>query len=266
MYKFIDDKKQHLHTLDGEPLLGNTTVCGIIAKVLTWWASGMAVSKFGWLDPKKNSPETVQKALEEGFERIKGIDLVGYKKLLGEAYKAHSERLADTAETGTDLHKELENFVKITMLCQESGMVDKTEYPKEIQSFIEWSKKNVKKFLWSELHGYSRDMWTGMIADVGWVDMQDRIIAGDFKSSPKSYFNHFIQVAGCDLMLSENGGFDKDGKQIFTLEKPIQGYAIVPFGKKEIEPEYLYDIDSYRDGYKFALGLYKLNQNFKTTT
>jgi len=145
MYKFIDTDNQHLHTLKGEPLLGNTTVCGIIAKVLTWWASGQAVQKFGWLDPKKNSAEEVELALQKGYTNIKICGIEDYKKLLAEAYKAHSVKLDKSADDGTARHKELEGFIRNTMLCQESGMVDKTEY-KDIQQFIDWSKEMLKSF------------------------------------------------------------------------------------------------------------------------
>ena len=37
-YKF--DAKEHLHSLDSKPLVGTSTVMGIVAKPLTWWAAG----------------------------------------------------------------------------------------------------------------------------------------------------------------------------------------------------------------------------------
>lgn len=266
MYKFLDEKKQHLHTLRDKALKGCTTVCGIIAKTLTWWASGMAVQKFGWLDPKKNSPEDVQKALEEGFNRVKALDLAGYKKLLAGAYKAHSEKLGDSAEVGTLRHKNLEKYVKL-MISDQGGKphLMNSYDDSAVEWFANWATNNVKRFLWSEVHGYSEDMWTGVILDVGWLDMQDRIIAGDFKSAPVAYFNNFVQIAGGDLMLSENGGFTADGEKILTLIRRIDGYCIIPFGKLIPEPEFIYDVEAYKNGFKYANGLYDLQQSYKTT-
>ena len=43
----------------------------------------------------------------------------------------------------------------------------------------------------------------------------------DFKSAKEVYFNNLIQVALYDIEITENGGFDKNGKKVFTLDKPI---------------------------------------------
>lgn len=269
-YKFdesINDrgKKNHLHTLDGRALKGCTTVCGIIYKVLTWWASGEAMKKFGWLDPKKNTPEAVKEAIEIGYKKVQELSLPEYKKFVSEAYGAHSEKLEDTADVGTKRHEDLETYVKKCLKTNGGIPVDHgPDDDDSIKWFADWSKKNVKKFLWSEIHGYSREMWTGMIADVGWIDTQDRIIAGDFKSAPVAYFNNFVQIAGCDLMLAENGGLTADGEKIFELPGQVQGYCTIPFGKNVPVPEFVYNVNEYKDGFRLANGLYDLNQNFKT--
>ena len=45
--KYQFNEKEHIHTLDDKPLMGTSTVVGIIAKPLTYWASGLAVGKLG---------------------------------------------------------------------------------------------------------------------------------------------------------------------------------------------------------------------------
>lgn len=109
-YKF--NEKIHAHTLDDKPLIGTSTIVGVVAKPLTWWSSGMAVAKLGWTNPKTTDAETVKSALQMGYDLVKGLSLEEYGKLLGEAYKAHSVKLKDTAEAGTDMHSLLENYVK----------------------------------------------------------------------------------------------------------------------------------------------------------
>ena len=58
----------------------------------------------------------------------------------------------------------------------------------------------------------------------------------DFKSAKDAYASHFFQAGGYDLQITENGGFDFEGKQLFKLDKPITQHIIVPFGAKEPYP------------------------------
>src|SRR3990167_6722028 len=110
--KYKLDEKQLLLFFGDTPLTGTSSVVNVLAKPLTWWASGLACEKFGWLNPKKNSPESVKIALQEGWERIRGLSLEAYEKLLGEAYNAHSKTLKSAAKKGTDLHDILERFTR----------------------------------------------------------------------------------------------------------------------------------------------------------
>src|SRR3990167_2522342 len=150
-YQYIDEKGSHLHTLDKKPLIGTSTVVKVLSKPLTWWASGMAVAKFGWLDPKKNTPGSVQDALQEGFSRVTSLSLPDYEKLLAEAYRAHSVRLKEAAGTGGDRHELLEIYVK-TCIKDNGGipLAHSVGGDSAIYSFVDWSLANVKKFLYSE--------------------------------------------------------------------------------------------------------------------
>ena len=260
-YRYIDEKGSHLHTLDEKPLIGTSTVIKVLSKPLVWWASGMAVAKFGWLDPKKNTPESVQNALQEGFSRVTSLSLPDYAKLLGEAYKAHSVRLKEAAGTGVDRHELLEVYVKHCIKEHEGKPYKDLNEP--IQSFIDWAQANIAKFLYSELHCYSEKLWVGGISDVGWIDNQGRVIAGDFKSSKEAYFDQYIQLAGYDLEISESGGLTANGDKIFELENPIQGYCVIPFGGNILTPEMEYDVEKWRQGFKSTLELYKLSTSFK---
>lgn len=257
-YKYIDEKREHLHTLDGKPLIGTSTATKIIAKPLTWWASGMACMKFGWLNPKKFSTEAVQAALDEGYARIMELDKESYAKLLTEAYRAHNDHKEKKADEGTDRHAALEKYVKL-MIQDQGGkpiLMNRYEDP-AVQAFAEWAQKNIRQLLWSEMHGYSEVLWTGGIADVGWIDLQGRIIAGDFKSGGP-YFDQFVQIAGYDLMLAENGGLDKYGNKMFELPGEVVGYCVLPFATPKFEPYFQYATESYRNGFRSAVQLSKL--------
>ncbi len=247
------DEKNHLHSLDGKPLFRTSTVCKVIAKPLTWWASGLAVMKFGWLNPKKNTPAKVKAALSKGYKKVTKLKPKAYALLLEEAYRAHSVRLEESAEAGTDLHAELEWFVKSQM-----GLKPAKEFDPKIQPFIDWSKTNVKKFLWAEAHCFDEETWTGGITDAG-AEMNDGTInIFDFKSSTEAYKSQAIQGGGYAIQIEKNGLWDSQGLKNKKLDKPIDGIYIVPFGAKIVKPVLFADCQAYKDGFKAAVVLHKL--------
>lgn len=251
MYKFIDENKKHLHTLDDKPLLGISTVCGVIAKNLTWWSAELSAVEC--LEAGEKIPTIREEYLEAKVKGKEGIDELQKKyPIFKTARFAHFVDKNNKADKGTDLHAELERFVKNTM---ENRMAT---YDDKIMPFITWAEENVEKFLWSELHCYSLGMWCGGISDCGVQLKNGQIGILDFKSAKESYDSHFIQCAGYDLLLSENGGFTQDGKKIFQLDKPIEFYGVVPFGAKQFTVDLKYDTDGLREGFKSCMCLYKL--------
>jgi len=255
MYKYIDTEDQHLHTLDDKPLLGTSTVCGIIAKPLTWWASGMAVSLLGWSPTKTPKEERLQKA-SESLLNIGALDGEEYLQLLDKAYRAHNERKESAAVEGTNMHAELENYAKALRDGKEAEITELNE------DFAFWAKKNIKQVLASEIHVYSHELWLGGICDIVYEDLRGDVYIGDFKSSKEAYFSQFLQTALYHIQIAENnGGFDKNGARILSLEKPIKGYAIFPFGSDFQEPTIRYASEDWIQAGIGATKLYKLNQN-----
>lgn len=281
-YKFIDNKEQHLHTYDMVPLLGTSTVLSILTPPLTWWASGLAVKEFGISDPKvitkiKNKTATVEEVKEcmvsvgLKHQEIKNMPLEGYYNLLDKAYRAHSVKLKDSAKKGTDLHAELEKFVKHVISSQLNseltvqaivqgctGMFDS-----KIQPFIEWSSQNVKKFLFSELHTYSQEYWIGGITDAGVELNSGEYAIIDFKSSKDAYQTQFWQIAGYNIQLEESGGYTADGEKIFILDKPVTQYIVVPFGKEPVVPVFSkYELNKCKKAFLGCLTVYKLTDQY----
>src|SRR3990167_4862992 len=214
--KFIKDKYQfdlekHLHSLGERPLTGTSSVGSLLAKPLTWWASGMAGGKFGWLNPKKAGDDEMMITCLTRFLDIKELDNDECLNLRDETYRAHNKRKNEAAEEGINLHAELEKYVKSQMgIMQEMSL----ELLPRLQSFMVWAKVNVKRFLYSEAHCYSERLWVGGITDAG-AEMNDgRIAVIDFKSSREAYPNQFVQAAGYALQIDENGLFDASGKRI----------------------------------------------------
>lgn len=258
----------HIHRLDKEPLIGTTTALGIIDKAgLTWWASGMACAEFGWVNPKKHTPEEVVLAAKVGLDRIltKYADMLqnDYKswiKYLDKAYRAHHTEKGRTAELGTNLHFGVEQFIKSRMT---DGKIHLTsEQLKILMPFIEWSEKNVKKWVFSEMHCYSERLWCGGIVDLAYIDMQDRFILGDVKSAKDIFFSNVCQLGGYTIQLEENGGYTADGDRVFKLERPIEGHAIFHFGGGFKEPAISYRVERNKRAFESALSLYKEKMDF----
>lgn len=267
--RYAFDEKKHLHLLDGQPLTGTSSVSSVIAKPLTWWASGLAVKEFGCPDGKlltkiknrKATPEEVKSLHASAglmLENIKQMEVEAYVKLIDKAYRAHNTTLKDKAEEGTDLHAELERFVKDEMLG-EKRMPD--AYNKRIHGFIDWARNNVKTYLWSEAHCYSEKEWLGGISDVGYIANNGDIVLMDFKSSKEAYVTQFWQCAGYDIQISENGIFDPSGQLLGTPVQtfgPFNKYAVVPFGMEYPTPQFFEDIEGAKKAFLAEVLLYRM--------
>lgn len=251
--KYLFNSEEHIHTLDGKPLMGTTTVCSVIAKPLTWWASGKAVEVMGWLNPKKSTLEDRRERAKSALETIKTLDVDSYLGLLQKAYCNHSETKDEAAEEGVDLHKEIEEFIIATKWGEEPKV------SKRIEGFKKWADENVVEFIWVEGHCYSEKFWLGGISDFGYLDRNGKIWIGDIKSSKEAYYSQFVQLALYDLQISENGIVTSEG-EIITKPGDVYGYAIFPFGASFNEPTIRIADESWKKSAIGAINLYKLQQ------
>jgi hypothetical protein len=270
-YRF--NAAEHLHEAfngtEWKPLTGTSTVCKVIAKPLVWWASGLACAEFGWMKKidSRTKPSDVEIAANERarFERaelyhgeIKGMTVEDYIKKLDKAYKAHSASLDKSADAGTDLHAELERFVKNRM-----GKNNHQSFDSKIHPFIEWADKNVKKFIASEANCYSERLWVGGITDCI-AELNDGNLAViDFKSSKEAYKSHFIQAAGYAIQLEESGMCDQTGTYCKPIPGKITQLIVVPFGSARVSPVVMRGVDEFKKAFEAAVTLYRLIENYE---
>lgn len=270
------EKQNHTHYLNDEPLMGTSTVLGVLAKPLTWWASGLAVGRMGWLH-KDNPMDVRLAAAYKGFQEIEGmvgerdsIDDVAnkYLALLDEAYRAHSVKLDTSAQAGTDMHFELEKYVKE---CIENNngiprFIEEHEH-KAVEIFSEWAAVHIKKVIASEAYCYSKKLWTGGIVDLVYEDMKGRYALLDFKSAKEAYHSHLLQNAGYDIAISENGILTKDGELVTKLKKKLHHYAVLPFGmptpKVSTNEDLGRTVAEYKKGFESCVILHKLMDKSK---
>jgi len=264
-YQYRDEKGEHLHLLDNRPLIGTSRVGSVLSKPFAWYGSGKAVEAFGCPDAKvltkiKNRKATEEekakheKALEVSHNLIKTMTIDQYGKLIDTAYRAHDTFKRSKAKEGTDLHAELERFVKLHM----AGEFGKgAGYPDQIKPFADWTFSNVKRFLWSEGHCYSELYWLGGISDAGYEKHDGTFGIIDFKSSKEAYIDHFWQCAGYDIQIEQNGVLDADGNQIYKLEQPIKEYCVFAFGAESPKPAFNFDMAGSKEAFLAMLTLYK---------
>lgn len=244
-YRF--DESRHIHQIlkDGkwQNLIGTTTALSILAKPLTYWASGLACETMGWKHPKKAKQDERLKSVAEFLQTIK--EPAQYLQKLDEAYKAHAKTLDKAADKGTDRHALVEAFIR-----------DGKESD-EIKDFILWAKGNVKEFCFAEGHCYSETHYIGGIVDFGFIDNYSRFALADIKSSKEAYLSHFLQTAGYDIQISENTGiFDANGNKTWQLKQYPDYHLIFCLGSgkyfinKEIgrlKKAFLYLLNFYKE-------------------
>jgi len=256
-YRFIDAKGEHLHTLDEHPLIGTSSVVSVIAKPLVWWASGLAVKELGWLNPKETEYALRIQSAAEMQNEILSMPPEEYLALLDKAYAAHSKSLKKSADKGTDMHAVLESYVKACILQSNGEPQEAKSDEKFIVDFSKWAVENVKRFLVSEGHCYSSELWVGGIIDAVCELKDGRIGILDFKSSKESYKSQFAQIGGYSIQITENGVFNAEGEQIYKLEEPISFHAVIPFGASEFKVDFSPNIEADKEAFNSALNLYR---------
>lgn len=265
-YRF--NEVEHIHQIydngSWRNLIGTSSMASVLSKPLTYWASGLAVTCFGWINKGNAKTGWIPKAkrLANAIEyrlRISKLSDDEYLSLLDEAYAKHAEKLKSSASDGTDMHSIMEEYVKKCMIENSGVPIQMLEIDpnSKLKILVDWAMKNVKKFLWSEVNCYSRKLWLGGISDVGYEDMEGKIAILDFKSSKDVYLSQFWQCIGYAIQLEENGGFDKDGNKTLTLDKPVDYVAVLPFGMEKPEVQYNYDMAGGKDAVHAMLTLYK---------
>lgn len=267
---YFFDSIRHIHMLDGAPLVGTSSLASVLSKPLTWWASGLAVAKFGWINKKDENGKfrTLDERLQTAFKMWKKISQMSneeYLDLLDDAYKAHSVKLSDSAEQGTDMHSVMEEYVKTCVQKNEGKPIKDYKSPYvsisdvnkiKLQILVDWSVNKVKKFLWSEVNCYSKELWLGGISDCGFEDLDGKYAILDFKSSKEVYLSQFWQCVAYAIQLEENGGFTPDGVKVLSLDHPIEYTAVLAFGMKKPEVQYNYDMTGGKEAVRAMKTLY----------
>lgn len=250
--------KKHVYLMDGVQMTGVTTVLGVIAKpALIQWAADMAV---GYI--KERAPlfkdvltkiETKPAMQFTGMQNVPDDQRVVNDEILAEARVAHAKKKEAGGDAGTDLHAEVEEYIK-HMLADFDGVAQKVNpgFSAGAQKFIDWAVANGIKFLASEKQVYSKEWFCAGTFDFSFEKQGQRFI-GDLKTMKKMWDRvPFFQTAAYMKMSQEMG------------EAPYHGSCIVNVNKEsfELTEHWTFDHESDRLAFEAALTLYRQLANF----
>jgi genome maintenance exonuclease 1 len=233
---YVFDEKNHIHTLDGKPLHGVTTILKVIGKgdVLVQWSANKAV-------------EYIEKRVVIGHYNVAtqtgSIEFDGaFDDILNKAKTAWKDNRDKAGEKGTEIHGWVE--VLINKAINENGGYIKDEgiLNKQVNHFVQWAIENNVKFLKAEQSLYSRTYWYGGIADII-CEIDGIRFVGDVKTSSGIYPEHFIQTSAYAKALIEMGEYDKFGGVVILNLKKNGGF----------DYRYNYDIEGNFECFKACL-------------
>lgn len=259
-YRFDADK--HVHLLNETPLIGTSTAVQVLAKPLTWWAAGMALTPLGWINKRKSKAADRLNAASVALEWIKNLTPNGWAGKLEECYRAHHDRKESAAVDGTAMHKCLQDYVEMC-IYDFAGEPQEAQDSAEVLTFCAWALENVSEFLWAEAHCYSERMWVGGICDCGAILKTGGLAIIDFKSSKEAYYSQFVQAGGYAAQIKENGLWRADGTPVSTAMRHVDAAALVifPFGGTG-EPAIKRNVEGYAKAFEAAVCLHKLQGLF----
>jgi hypothetical protein len=224
-----------------------------LAKPLTWWAVGEGLKTLGWTPifesrtRNRVSKEIRLKSVEPVIEWMRTLSREEYLEALDKAYYAHDKVKKEKADKGIDLHGILENYIKTKEILND-----------RILPFVEWEKRDVKRWIFSEAHCYSTRLWVGGIADACAELNDGKIAIIDFKSSKEAYLSQFFQACGYAIQIEENGFFDENGLLLGKIEKPVDLVIVFPFGADEIKPCTYWDMEGGKKAFECMAYLHKI--------
>ena len=256
--RYSFDGKEHVHYLNGKPLHGTTTVLKVISKPLTWWASGLCAAEFGWLHHKKHDKVARARSASIMLGEFRKMKLQEYVAFLDKAYRAHDTYKESRADSGKDLHADVDAYVRYCI----TGKSKPRRLDPQLVPFAKWADRNVDRFLFSEVHCYSRVLRVGGIVDFAYKDKRGYLVLADNKSAPRAYFDNFAQLGGYDLQIQENGLFSASGKLLGKPEVTFSGHAIFNFGGGFTQPSISFEVTRNRRMFQAALLLHKDRQSF----
>lgn len=240
---FEYQEKGHKYFLDGKPMTGVTTILGVIAKPkLIQWAADEACNYVQMRLDKAGDTRS------EWYRNPLELD-----EVLKEARKAHTKKKEAAGTKGTDVHSEVEGYIKACLaMGGDANLWDNPIQSEMMKKFVEWSVSNQVKFLDSEKHVYSKEWFVAGTFDFSFEKDGKRFI-GDLKTMKKMWDRvPFFQTAAYRKMSIEMGEKEYDGSCIVNINKETN----------ELTEHWSYDWEGDQKAFESALYLYRQLNTF----
>lgn len=203
---FHFEEGTHKYYLNDELLPGVTTILGTLAKpALIQWAANEAC--------KYIEAHLITRAFPHLDEGVYNPE--EFATVLAEAKTAHAKKRDKAADQGTDVHTEIEKWIKDAI----EGRVSLLNENKQVQKFITWAVENNVQFHESEKKMYSVEHRFAGTCDFT-ATIGGKKYVGDLKTTSGIYdLSPFLQCAAYRIMLTEMGDTGFVGSVIIRLGK-----------------------------------------------
>ena len=132
-------------------------------------------------------------------------------------------------------------------------MKPENEKDSPLALFEQWAIDNKVRFLESEKHVYSREMWIGGILDC-LIELDGKLWLMDIKTGSGIYAEAFYQMSAYDLCFQEMGA------------PAVEGYIVVNLPKTGgIKEKRSISNEDYKLAFRSALNLYRVGEKIKNT-
>lgn len=240
---FQFNPKTHRYTLDGVPLVGVTTVLGVLNKpALIQWAADESLKYLN------DHCSVITRSIGDTglFVTVEDIK---------QARTAHAKKRDAGADAGKDVHLYIETIIK-SCIAENNGFIPPNPPPslnEQVDFFIKWGIDNNVQFTASEKKMYSKKLGLAGTADFVCI-IDGKKFVGDIKTFNRIYdMSPFLQTAGYRVMLEEMG------------ETGFEGSIIIQVGKDGSFSEHV-RLDTRGEDMKVFLSLldvYKATNTFK---
>lgn len=204
---FADEKGEKKYT-------GITTILGTLAKpMLIPWAAKMVVECIKEKAPFREIAHD-QGEQEQEIEAFYEVS----PALLEEAQKAHTKKKEKAGEHGTDMHAEVEQYIK-NCIENSYGKPFASTAMGRIKPFEEWAIANVKQFLFSERPVHSISLFLAGTIDFGCMMKDGKRRIGDLKTGSGIYYEAILQCEAYQLLAEEEGDEKYNGSVIVRMGK-----------------------------------------------
>lgn len=217
---------RHLYTWDGKKVDGVTSVLGVINKpALLGWAANCAV-------------DHLMAAIQPGMV----YDAITLEDLALHARKAYATKRDKAAETGTQVHQWIEDYIK----GKQPDMPNDTEVLNGVLAFKRWVDSRHVEFICSERKIMSRRYCFGGTLDFEAL-IDGKLYLGDIKTSSAIYPEMFLQTSAYQMARQEEEpGLEYAGQIIVNCRKD---------GTLDVQESTQYDVNS--KAFLAALILYR---------